>query len=306
MTLGAVTIDLDGARHYHAIHGLPAPAGPDRLLAAVLPRFLRLCRGHGVRATLFCIGRDLADADVAAYVRQAVADGHEVASHSFAHDYRMTQFTRAAMRADLLEARDAIAAVSGTPPRGFRAPGYNVNAALMSVVAETGHAYDSSVFPSPPYFVARAAAIASYALQGRPSRSLRGDFRQFNGPRRPYRPSLADPFRAGVPEVGLWELPLAVATPAGLPMIGTFVNVYPSAVRHALTWLRTRTGGPFNLELHAMDLAGPDDSLHPDLLLVQPDLQLPLAQRERALGELLGAMQRRLDLRPLGEWLALL
>ncbi|MBI5495013.1 MAG: polysaccharide deacetylase family protein [Deltaproteobacteria bacterium] len=303
MTLGAVTIDLDGAGHYHAIHGLPPPER-DILLARALPRFLDLCRAAGVRATLFCIGKDMEDPAVATLVAQAHEEGHEIASHSFAHDYRMTQFTRAAMRADLADARDAIARVTGVPPQGFRAPGYNLNPALLDAVVEAGHRYDSSVFPSPPYYVARSVAITGYALQGRPSRSLRGDPRQFTAPRRPYRPRKGDIFRRGGTPLPIWELPMAVALPLGLPMIGTFLGgVYPPHVRRGLTWLRTHTGGPFNLELHAMDLAGDEDGLSPRLPQFQPDLQVPLAERLEALRDVVHGMRGRLEVLPLRDWL---
>jgi hypothetical protein len=304
MRLGAVTMDLDGLPEYHRIHGLPPPDG-DVILSRALPRFLNLCATLRIKATLFAIGRTLEDPAVARMLAAAHGDGHEVASHSFGHDYRMSQFTRAGMRADLMEAREAITRVTGEPPVGFRAPGYNTNAELMTAVAETGHTYDSSVFPSLPYFAARAGAILTYAAQGSRSQSLLGDWRQFAGPRKPYRPDATvvfKPVKPGARGLPLWQYPMAVATPVGLPMIGTFVPLYPAALRKALGFLSTRMGGTFNLELHAIDFSDPSDGFHPLLKEAQPGLTQPLQERTAALTDLMRAMVDRLDVCRLKDW----
>ncbi|MEW5854280.1 MAG: polysaccharide deacetylase family protein [Myxococcota bacterium] len=306
MTLAAVTVDLDGVRHYHAIHGLPAPSGPDPLLTRALPRFLEACAAHGIRATLFTVGQDLSDPDVARLIRQAAHDGHEIASHSFSHDYRLTHFTAQAMRADLVAAVEAIEKVTGTRPLGFRAPGYNLNESLLDAVASTGHRYDSSIFPSWPYFLARAAAIVAYGVRGSPSRSLVGDPRQFTGPRRPYVPAaqeLARPARPGESARGLWELPIAVSGPLGLPLIGTFIPMYPALIRRVLTSWRTRVGGPFNLELHALDFAEASDGLAPELVSRQRDLATPLSTRISAIRSVMGALADQMEVLPLRAWL---
>lgn len=302
MQLGAVTVDLDGLAEYHRIHSLHTPE-TDVILTQAVPRLLDWATGLGLRLTLFCVGRTLEDPAVRRLVLQAHNAGHEIANHSHAHHYRMCLFPPAAMTADLLEAADAIAAVTGVAPVGFRAPGYNLSADLLAAVVETGHQYDSSIFPSLAYYGARAGAVATYAVQGQPSASLPGDWRQFAGPRRPYRPSQKHPHKPGKPALPLWELPMGVALPMGLPLIGTFVPLYPPGVRKALGWLRTVGGGPFNVELHAIDFSDPNDGFHPYLLDRQPGLTQPLAERITALTDLARQMKKRLNVCPLREWL---
>lgn len=82
-------------------------------------------------------------------VREAVAGGHEIASHGYAHELVYRQ-DRATFLADITKAKDIIEQAAGQPVRGYRAPGFSVTAEtpwFFDAVAEAGYRYDSSVFP---------------------------------------------------------------------------------------------------------------------------------------------------------------
>jgi hypothetical protein len=283
----AITIDVDGADCYRAIHGLPPrPDDVDPLFARALPRFLEMVEGLGARATLFVIGADLARPELREVVQAAHLGGHEIASHSFDHDYGLSRRSPADIQADLARAAGAIEGVTGCRPQGFRAPGYNLSEALIAAVEATGHAYDSSLFPTPAYFAARAGAIARYRLAGRPSESLVGEVREFAGPRRPFRPALGArwrPAQAGEQARTIVEIPMSVAGPARLPWLGTTLALFPDRMGRQLT--RWALGGPspIVLELHAMDFLGRSDGVERALAEAQPDLQVPLATKLRRL-----------------------
>jgi hypothetical protein len=171
----------------------------------------------------------------------------------------------------------AIGRVTGEGPVGFRAPGYLVNDELLEVVRDAGAAYDSSVFPSPPYYAAKAAKLFSMRLRGRPSRSVLDSPNVLRAPTRPYR--LGKPYwQAGD---GLLELPVQVTPGTRLPFIGTsLVLAGPDGAR-----LMTRTvlAEPLvNLELHAMDFLGADDGLE-GLVKHQPDVRVPFPRKVSAL-----------------------
>src|SRR5581483_6233055 len=171
----SVSVDLDGLGCYAAIHGL-SPSLDDRALRAVpevaLQRFCELFSSAGVRATFFVIGREAGLAP--SPLRNAAAEGHEIASHSYAHAYALSRRTREEIAQDLALAERAIEDASGQRPRGFRAPGYTLSAALLDAVRERGYVYDSSLLPSAPYYAAKAVAIGLYALRGRTSLSILG------------------------------------------------------------------------------------------------------------------------------------
>ena len=55
-------------------------------------------------------------------------------------------------------------AIIGTGVRGFRAPGYDVSPAMLDTLARLGYRYDSSIFPAPGYYAAKAAVMAALAI----------------------------------------------------------------------------------------------------------------------------------------------
>src|SRR5262249_31145865 len=108
-------------------------------------------------------------------------------------------------------------------------PGYDVSPSVFSVLAEIGYRYDSSVFPSPPYFAAKALVMAAMALRGQPSGSVLADPRGLLAPSQPYRPDLARPWRRG--QAPLVELPVAVDPWLRVPLIGTSIILLPEGLR---------------------------------------------------------------------------
>lgn len=301
----AVTIDLDGAHCYRAIHGLAArPDDEDFVYARALPRFLEACDRIGVRATLFCIGDDVARPELRPLLEAAHRGGHELASHSHAHDYGLSRRPREVIDEDLRRSRQAIADVIGEDPVGFRAPGYNLSEALTDAVEGAGFVYDSSLFPTPLYFAARAAALLRYRVEGRSSHSLVGDVREFSALRTPFRPSRRARFRpprAGEEARRLVEIPMSVSTPFRLPWLGTTLALFPDAAGQALTAAVIRSSGPAVLELHAIDFAGPDDGAEAAFAAAQPDLRVALDDKLRRLERALTTLASRRRVVPLRE-----
>lgn len=293
MNRASISIDVDAIGCYHAIHGLAAPEN-DPIYSAALPRFLDAMEARGLTATLFVVGQDLQVESHRRLIAQAAAQGHEIASHSYRHDYGMSQKARAEIDADLERASAAIEGACGKRPQGFRAPGYNQSEALLDAVEAAGLLYDSSYFPTPAYFAARAAAIGLYRVKGRPSHSLVGDVREFAAPRTPFKPARGArhrPARRGEDERDLVELPMAVASRLRLPWLGTTIALAHDTVSSTLT--KRALGfrdGPVVLELHAMEFLGEDDGVEPALIAAQPDLQVPLADKLRRLGAAFDAM----------------
>jgi hypothetical protein len=297
-TCSSVTIDLDGARHYHAIHGLPPPH-QDQLVATGLERFLALCADTGIRSTIFVVTADLEDERVRTLLRQAVAHGHEVASHSHHHHYDLWRRAPAEIEADLARSIDALTGLTGERPIGFRAPGYNQSQTLLDALERCGFAYDSSVLASPLYFAARAAAIAAKRLRGTPSASHVGDARDW-WRSRPFRISRGlglRPARSRADARHLIELPISAAY--GVPALGTTLSLLGRAAPLFVEAVLRRPT-PCVVELHAVDLCDASD-VSGALAQVQPDVRLSLRHKRSVLVQVFARLSAKHRVMPLRE-----
>lgn len=279
MRLCAVSVDLDEIPNYYGIHGLPEPTGPERSLVydVALQRLGDLAEELSIPLTLFAIGSDLARPQAAAALAAAHARGFEIANHSLDHRYDLVRLGRVEVRRQIEEGARAIERVTGEAPVGFRAPGYTITDEVFDVLGDLGVLYDSSVFPCPAYWAAKAAAITIIAARGRRSRSIVDTPAVLTAPTRPYR--VGRPYwRRGE---GLLELPVQVTRGARLPYIGTYVTLGGPRLAGLLT--RMCVGEPLvNLELHGIDVLDAADGLEA-LRPHQPDVRVPMARKLDAL-----------------------
>ena len=136
-------------------HILDVPSTPPLEQWAALPsrveasfqRMLAIMAQHGVKGTMFL------RAGVAErcphLVKEAEAQGHEIASHGYAHEL-VFRIGRERFRVDIERARKLLEDISGSAVRGYRAPGFSATAAtpwFMDEVAGAGYTYDSSIWP---------------------------------------------------------------------------------------------------------------------------------------------------------------
>ena len=296
----AISIDLDGVPCYYRIHGLGPP--PDDLehviLERALPRAARLFAARGVHVTWFVIGRDVdADADAPARAARAAAAaqlgalavaGDELGNHAYTHPYELARLPAARVEAELAGCDRVLRAITGRAVHGFRAPGYDVSPAMLDWLARHGYRYDSSVFPAPGYYAAKAAVMAALAAVGRPSGAVLTDPRALIAPPEPYRPHMLRPWRRG--QAPLVELPVAVTPWLRVPAIGTSLLVAPRVLADRIVGAMRRRSF-WNFELHGIDFADAElDGIPGELCARQPDLRIPLAAKAATLDELLARL----------------
>jgi hypothetical protein len=278
--LAALSVDLDEIPCYTAIHGLPPPneRAAHAIYEKAIARFARVFADEGIHGSFFAIGSDLGSEENSERIAALARAGHEIGNHTLHHRYDLTRLSPQSMRDEIRGGMDAIERACGARPAGFRAPGYTVTDELLAIAHELGALYDSSVFPCPPYFFAKIAAIGAIRLYGRTSESIVSDPRVLRSPADPYR--IGSPYwkRGG----GLLELPIGVTRGARLPYIGTTVVLAGAIGARVLT--RTICGRPLvNLELHGIDLS---DAREDGLAFLAPyraDLRTSAAAKENAL-----------------------
>lgn len=300
MRRAAVSIDLDGIGCYYRIHALgPHPVELEHaILERALPRAAALFANRGIHVTWFVIGRDVDGHEANARRLRTLADaGDEIGNHSYSHHYDLARMTATQIDAEIARADRVLRTIASV--RGFRAPGYDVSAAMLDALAKLGYRYDSSVFPAPGYYAAKAAVMAALAAAGRPSGAVLTNPRALTAPADPYRPSMTAPWRRG--QAPIVELPVAVTPWTRVPAIGTSLLVAPA-------WLRTRLVAAmarrdfFNLELHGIDFADAEkDGIPGELVERQPDLRIPIDQKLERLDRVLDAVGQRWDFATLGQ-----
>ena len=292
----AVGVDVDHLKHYYRIHGFDESSATEAAWAVGVPRFIDLFAEVGVPATFYCVAEDLDVPGTAKRLRAAVAAGHEIGNHSWRHRYDLIHMDPVARRAEVEEGRTRLEAAAGVPVVGFRAPGYNTTADLLADVAETGHTYDSSLFPCVPYYSAKAMVMGLMRLRGRRSQSVLVPPAFLTGPRTPYRINPAVPHRRGT---GLMEYPISVA--AGVPLIGTAFTAMGRRASLAATALALRLNRHVTLEFHAADLLAVKDDGLDHRLTVQPDLRVSVARKRRIYRDVLRMVAARATVRRLDE-----
>jgi peptidoglycan/xylan/chitin deacetylase (PgdA/CDA1 family) len=288
--LCAVSVDLDEVGHYFAIHGLRGHEGGHVAYERGVPRMVAFAEERGISLDLFAVGGDLEWEGNARLLAEISRRGHVVENHSFGHRYDLTRLSAREITWEIEEGARIIEAVTGRRPTGFRAPGYTVNDVVFSALEAVGVEYDSSVFPCPAYYFAKAAMMGGMRIRGRESGSVLDSPKVLRAPVRAYRPGEHWYSRArGEGRARSFvELPIQVTRGARLPFIGTMVG--GAGVLGATLLAKACVGEPLvNLELHAMDFLEVEDGLSA-LLPHQPELRTRLSARLSALSAALAVL----------------
>lgn len=145
------SVDVEDWFHILDVPGAPEfirwPELPSRV-EANFHQLLDLFSEEGRQVTCFFLGW-IAER-FPQLVREAVARGHEVASHGYAHQL-VYKLSRRAFREDVQRSRLLLEDISGTAVVGYRAPGFSSTDAtpwFFHELCESGYIYDSSVFPA--------------------------------------------------------------------------------------------------------------------------------------------------------------
>lgn len=292
-----VSIDVDPVPCYYKIHSLgPSPSHlRSTILCASLPRYAALFAERSIRATFFVVAEDIdvgklgADATKMRAALSTVRDaGHEIASHSYSHPYDLARWDAARAREEIDNAHSLLSELVGHEIVGFRAPGYDLSAAMLDALEAKGYLYDSSVFPAPGYYMAKLLVMSALRLLGRKSGAVVTNPRALVAPIEPYHPNLSRPFERG--NATILELPIAVTSKTRTPVIGTNLMLAPALIReHWLASMATRDF--FNFELHGIDLCDAAvDALPAELVARQPDLRVDLDTKTSTLASVLDSI----------------
>jgi len=287
LKLATISIDLDEVPRYAAIHGIEGSLGEAEhaVYDHCVPRLAAWLEREAIPATFFAIGEDLERPQNRETIASLHQTGHEIGNHSYHHHYDLVRRSETVIADEVERGAAMITDACGERPSGFRAPGYTVSDALFRILETAGVLYDSSVFPCPSYYAAKATVVTSLRLRRRATASILDTPSVLRAPRRPYR--VGRPYwRRGD---GLLELPIGV-TRLQLPYIGTSLVLGGPRVAASLT-KQMLDRELINLELHGFDAADAEsDSLHA-LVPHRADLKRRAAEKLLALSAAVRVMR---------------
>jgi polysaccharide deacetylase family protein (PEP-CTERM system associated) len=148
--MNALTVDVEDYFQVSAFASRIAPADWPSMPCRVernVDLILGLLAEHRVHATFFTLGW-IAER-YPALVRRIVHQGHELASHGYAHQ-RASQQTPEEFDRDITLSKNLLEQLSGQPVRGYRAPSFSIgqnNLWALDSLLQAGYRYSSSIYP---------------------------------------------------------------------------------------------------------------------------------------------------------------
>lgn len=215
-------------------------------------RFKALFAEFGIKATFFCIGRDALLPPVKQVIRALDESGHEIANHSHRHCQTFASLGQAEMRQEIAQAHEALRAITGKAPAGFKSPGWAAPNLMFEILNEQRYTYDSSILPSS---FLPGLALARYILsRGVRTHKKYGRLSLCLAPLKPYIPNPRHPAFSSRTAQGVWELPNSTFPFIRTPIHTTFMYLFGR--QYFLTGLRllARRHLPLNFAFHAIDL----------------------------------------------------
>ena len=148
--VNAMSVDVEDYFQVQALAGQFPREGWDAMECRVernTDKALRIFDDGGAKATFFTLG--WVAERYKPMIRRIVDQGHELASHGYAH-FRVDEQTPEEFRADVRRAKAILEDIGGVPVRGYRAATFSIgqrNLWAFDILGEEGHAYSSSVNP---------------------------------------------------------------------------------------------------------------------------------------------------------------
>jgi polysaccharide deacetylase family protein (PEP-CTERM system associated) len=146
----AMTIDVEDYFHVSAFASHVPREAWDGMPCRVernVDAILAMLDQHETHATYFMLG--WVAERYPGLVRRIVEQGHELASHGYAHQ-RATDQSRKEFVEDITRAKALLEDISGAAVRGYRAPSFSIghgNLWALECLSEAGYRYSSSVYP---------------------------------------------------------------------------------------------------------------------------------------------------------------
>jgi len=185
---GTLSLDLDDLWAYLRTRGDSMWRKFPSYLDRVGPRMLRLFKILNLNIRVFVVGRDVEFPHNREIIFAISGAGHEVANHSYEHAVDFRRANAHTVRDEFERTENAIQALGGPRPVGFRGPSLRLSRTILETLALRGYQYDASIFPTFAGPLARAFYRATSSLDDANSERIKDLFGSFSDGRRPLKP----------------------------------------------------------------------------------------------------------------------
>jgi peptidoglycan-N-acetylglucosamine deacetylase len=300
--LASLSLDLDNKWSYLKTHGDRGWDAFPSYLDRVVPCFLELLDGLGLRITVFIVGQDAALTENQHALASISAASHEIGNHSFHHEPWLHLYSPEEIEREISEAEDAIVAVTGQRLIGFRGPGYSSSPAVLACLASRGYRYDASSLPT----IVGPLARAYYFMTARLSPEQRSQRKQLFGgmsaglkPLSPYWWRFRGAPNSEFLPPRLLEIPVTTLPLLRVPIHFSYI-LFLAEKSAAAAWAYWRTAMTMcrvmnvepSLLLHPLDVLGGDEE--PQLAFF-PAMGMAGQAKRRLVKNLLADFQQRFD-----------
>lgn len=289
--LGAITIDVD------TLFSLFKRVGEDYDYADFeegLSNFDLFLTRHNIKATFFVVGKDLENARNRRIVKRIAAKGHEIANHTYNHIQGFSNLSRQEKEEEIRTTEEIIHKTIGKRPRGFRAPGWNIDEETLSILEQREYLYDSSIFPSFLNPILKLLNYFSNKELSKRNRTALGKLSYMFSPIKPYK------IRRN-----LVEIPIAVTPFARIPFFGTFAHVAGKKVFEKSFQMIKSCKHPVNYEFHLIEFVDINGSLLKHLpkqgIYVPPTAKIPIERRNDTSERIFETLKNNCDLLTLSQ-----
>ena len=205
MKTASISLDLDNKWAYLKTQGCANWSSFPSYLDKAVPRILDQLRTLDQLITFFVVGKDAEQKENQNAMVAIARAGHEMANHSYMHEPWLHLYSQDQLNDEFDRTEDAIGAVFGRRPLGFRGPGFSSSPEVRQLLQDRGYLYEASKFPTVLGPVARTYFMMKSQLspEEKKKRSgLYGSFSDAFGSLNPY------PIAEGLMEIPVTTMPL--------------------------------------------------------------------------------------------------
>jgi len=114
----------------------------------IYDRFNDYANKYNFKYSIFLIGKDLQNSEIASRIKDWSEQGHEIGNHTWSHPMNLGSLTKKEIEYEILKCHEIIHNIINIEPRGFIAPAWSISDNVLDILFEHKYLYDTSYFTS--------------------------------------------------------------------------------------------------------------------------------------------------------------